>query len=101
MNVQAPDGEDECVLDLKTAGTTISFNVGTSDAEGGTIKVDFGGGNVKDYEIGKKDTILIDGEVSDGSVKGLWKQDAHNISLLPNGIFDGIKRVKLRKPRNA
>ncbi len=69
MNVQAPDGEDECVLDLKTAGTTISFNVGTSDAEGGTIKVDFGGGNVKDYEIGKKDTILIDGEVSDGSVK--------------------------------
>lgn len=69
MNVQAPDGEDECVLDMKTAGTTISFNVGTSDAEGGTIKVDFGGGNVKDYEIGKKDTILIDGEVSDGSVK--------------------------------
>lgn len=54
MNVQAPDGEDECVLDLKTAGTTISFNVGTSDAEGGTIKVDFGGGNVKDYEIGKR-----------------------------------------------
>ena len=69
MNVQAPDGENECVLDLKTAGTTISFNVGTSDAEGGTIKVDFGGGNVKDYDIGKKDTILIDGEVSDGSVK--------------------------------
>lgn len=69
MNVQAPDGEDECVLDLKTAGTTISFNVGTSDAEGGTIKVDFGGGTVKDYDIGKKDTILINGEVSDGSVK--------------------------------
>lgn len=69
MNVQAPDGEDECVLDMKTAGTTISFNVGTSDAESGSIKVDFGGGNVKDYEIGKKDTILIDGEVSDGSVK--------------------------------
>lgn len=69
MNVQAPDGENECVLDMKTAGTTISFNVGTSDAEGGTIKVDFGGGNVKDYDIGKKDTILIDGEVSDGSVK--------------------------------
>lgn len=69
MNVQAPDGEDECVLDMKTAGTTISFNVGTSDAEGGTIKVDFGGGTVKDYDIGKKDTILINGEVSDGSVK--------------------------------
>lgn len=69
MNVLAPDGEDECVLDLKTAGTTISFNVGTSDAEGGTIKVDFGGGTVKDYDIGKKDTILINGEVSDGSVK--------------------------------
>lgn len=69
MNVQAPDGEDECVLELKTAGSAISFNVGTSDAEGGTIKVDFGGGNVKDYDIGKKDTILIDGEASDGSVK--------------------------------
>lgn len=69
MNVPAPDGEDECVLDLKTAGTAISFYVGTSDAESGTIKVDFGGGTVKDYEIGKKDTILINGEVSDGSVK--------------------------------
>lgn len=69
MNVQAPDGEDECVLDLKTAGSAISFYVGTSDAESGSIKVDFGGGTVKDYEIGKKDTILIDGEVSDGSVK--------------------------------
>lgn len=69
MNVQAPDGEDECVLDLKTAGAAISFYVGTSDAESGSIKVDFGGGTVKDYEIGKKDTILIDGEVSDGSVK--------------------------------
>lgn len=69
MNVQAPEGEDECVLDLKTAGTTISFYVGTSDAESGSIKVDFGGGTVKDYEIGKKDTILINGEVSDGNVK--------------------------------
>lgn len=69
MNVQAPDGEDECVLDLKTAGSAISFYVGKSDAESGSIKVDFGGGTVKDYEIGKKDTILIDGEVSDGSVK--------------------------------
>lgn len=68
MNVQAPDGEDECVLDLKTAGSAISFYVGTSDAESGSIKVDFGG-TVKDYDIGKKDTILIDGEVSDGSVK--------------------------------
>ncbi len=28
MNVQAPDGEDECVLDLKTAGSAISFYVG-------------------------------------------------------------------------
>lgn len=69
MNVQAPDGEDECVLDLKTAGSIISFYVGTSDAESGSIKVDFGGGTVKDYEIGKKDTIQIEGEVSDGSVK--------------------------------
>lgn len=69
MNVLAPDGEDECVLDLKTAGSAISFYVGTSDAESGSIKVDFGGGTMKDYEIGKKDTILIDGEVSDGSVK--------------------------------
>lgn len=69
MNVQAPDGEDECVLDLKTAGSAISFYVGTSDAESGSIKVDFGGGTVKDYEIGKKDTIQIEGEVSDGSVK--------------------------------
>lgn len=69
MNVQAPDGEDECVLDLKTARTEISFYVGSSDAESGTIKVDFGGGTVKDYDIGKKDTILINGEVSDGSVK--------------------------------
>ena len=69
MNVQAPDGEDECVLDLKTAGSAISFYVGTSDAESGSIKVDFGGGTVKDYEIGKKDTIQIEGEVSEGSVK--------------------------------
>lgn len=69
MNVQAPDGEDECVLDLKTAWSAISFYVGTSDAESGSIKVDFGGGTVKDYEIGKKDTIQIEGEVSDGSVK--------------------------------
>lgn len=69
MNVQAPDGEDECVLDMKTAGTAISFYVGTSDAESGSIKVDFGGGTVKDYEIGKKDTILIDGEVNGGDVK--------------------------------
>lgn len=69
MNVQAPDGEDECVLDLKTAGSAISFYVGTSDAESGSIKVDFGGGTMKDYEIGKKDTIQIEGEVSDGSVK--------------------------------
>lgn len=69
MNVQAPDGEDECIVDMRTAGTAISFYVGTSDAESGSIKVDFGGGTVKDYEIGKKDTILIDGEVSDGSVK--------------------------------
>lgn len=69
MNVPAPDGEDECVLDLKTAGTAILFYVGTSDAESGTIKVDFGGGTVKDYEIGKKDTILIDGNASDGRVK--------------------------------
>lgn len=69
MNVQAPDGEDECVLDLKTAGPAVSFYVGTSDAESGSIKVDFGGGTVKDYEIGKKDTIQIEGEVSDGSVK--------------------------------
>ena len=69
MNVQAPDGEDECVLDLKTAGSAVSFYVGTSDAESGSIKVDFGGGTVKDYEIGKKDTIQIEGEVSEGSVK--------------------------------
>ena len=69
MNVQAPDGEDECVLDLKTAGSAISFYVGTSDAESGSIKVDFGGGTVKDYEIGKKDTIQIEGEVSESSVK--------------------------------
>ena len=69
MNVQAPDGEDECVLELKTAGSAISFYVGTSDAESGSIKVDFGGGTVKDYEIGKKDTIQIEGEVSEGSVK--------------------------------
>lgn len=69
MNVQAPDGEDECVLDMKTAGSAISFYVGTSDAESGSIKVDFGGGTVKDYEIGKKDTIQIEGNVSEGSVK--------------------------------
>lgn len=69
MNVQAPDGEDECVLDLKTAGSAISFYVGTSDAESGSIKVDFGGGTVKDYEIGKKDTIQIEGNASEGSVK--------------------------------
>lgn len=69
MNVQAPDGEDECVLDLKTAGSAISFYVGTSDAESGSIKVDFCGGTVKDYEIGKKDTIQIEGEVSESSVK--------------------------------
>lgn len=69
MNVQAPDGEDECVLELKTAGSAISFYVGTSDAESGSIKVDFGGGTVEDYEIGKKDTIQIEGNVSEGSVK--------------------------------
>lgn len=69
MNVQAPDGEDECIVDMRTAGTAISFNVGTSDAEGGTIKVDFGGGTVENYDIGKKDTISIQGEVSDGRVK--------------------------------
>lgn len=69
MNVQAPDGEDECIVDMRTAGTAISFYVGTSDAESGSVKVDFGGGTVKDYDIGKNDTILIDGEVSDGRVK--------------------------------
>lgn len=69
MNVQAPDGENECVLEMKTAGTAISFYVGTSDAESGTIKVDFGGGTVEDYEIGKKDTISINGAVTEGNVK--------------------------------
>lgn len=69
MNVQAPDGEDECVLEMKTAGTAISFYVGSSDAESGTIKVDFGGGTVEDYEIGKKDTISINGAVTEGNVK--------------------------------
>lgn len=69
MNVQAPDGEDECIVDMRTAGTAISFYVGTSDAESGSIKVDFGGGTVENYDIGKKDTISIQGEVSDGRVK--------------------------------
>lgn len=69
MDVQGAAGEDECILDMKTAGTSISFYVGTSDAESGSIKVDFGGGTVKDYEIGKKDTIQIEGNASEGSVK--------------------------------
>lgn len=90
MNVQAPDGEDECVLDLKTAGSIISFYVGTSDAESGSIKVDFGGGTVKDYEIGKKDTILIDGEVSDGSVKVYGSRTLIRFLYCPNTSLTGL-----------
>lgn len=69
INVQAPDGEDECILDMKSSVTTVSFYIGTSDVEGGSVKVDFGDGTLKDYEIGKQDTMLIEGSVVDGRVR--------------------------------
>lgn len=90
MNVQAPDGENECVLDMKTVGTAISFYVGTSDAESGSIKVDFGGGTVKDYEIGKKDTIQIEGNTSEGSVKVYGSRTLIRFLYCPNASITNL-----------